>query len=320
VRACPSRPQRPDAARARLLGVNPQLEDRRPADVAAVVLALASGALFGAMTVALRFALARGAVAELGALMTIVPAFAISLAAVGAYAARHGPPPVLDAWPFALAGIIAPGGSQVLFTLAVRDAGPSRTSVLVGTAPLFSVAIALALLREPLVGGLVAGAVMIVLGGMMLAGERVRPEHFRLSGLVFALGATFLFASRDNLLRWLSLETDVPPSLAAAATLGAGTLCVLGYTVATHVRRDVVLAGARRFVVAGLCFGLSYLALFEAYYRGRVTVVSPLIATESLFAVGLSVLLLRRTELIGRSLLAGAALIVAGGALIGVSR
>ena len=42
-----------------------------------------------------------------------------------------------------------PGSSQLLFTLAVRDAGPSRTSVTVGTAPLFSVAIALVLLDEP---------------------------------------------------------------------------------------------------------------------------------------------------------------------------
>lgn len=286
----------------------------------AVLLALASAALFGAMTVALRFALARGAPAELGALMTIVPAFALAVASTASHAVRHGLPDVLEAWPFALAGVVAPGASQILFTLAVRDAGPSRTSVVVGTAPLFSVAIALTLLGEPLQAGLVLGALLIVLGGVLLVGERVRPAAFRLTGLAFALGATVLFASRDNLLRWLSLDTEVPPSLAAAATLGSGTLCVLGYTLARSVRREVVLAGARRFALAGLCFGLSYVCLFEAYYRGRVTVVSPLVATESLWAVGLSVLLLRRTELVGPRLLAGAALVVLGGALIGLLR
>jgi drug/metabolite transporter (DMT)-like permease len=286
----------------------------------AVLLALASAALFGAMTVALRFALARGAPAEVGALMTAVPALGIALAATAAYAVRHGLPPLVDAWPFALAGVLAPGASQILFTLAVRDAGPSRTSVLVGTAPLFSVAIALTLLAEPLVVSLVAGALLIVAGGILLVGERVRPESFRMAGLVFALVATVLFACRDNLLRWLSLDTDVPPSLAAVATLGSGTLCVLAYVLATHVRRDVVVAGARRFAVAGLCFGLSYVCLFEAYYRGRVTVVSPLVATESLWGVGLSVLLLRRAELVGPRLLAGAGLVVAGGVLIGLTR
>jgi uncharacterized membrane protein len=65
-------------------------------------------------------------------------------------------------------------------------------------------------------------------------------------------------------------------------------------------------------------FGLSYVLLFEAYYRGRVTVVSPIVATESLWGVALSVLLLRHTELVGRRVLIGAGLIVAGGVLIGV--
>jgi drug/metabolite transporter (DMT)-like permease len=51
-----------------------------------------------------------------------------------------------------------------------------------------------------------------------------------------------------------------------------------------------------------------------------VTVVTPLVATESLWGVFLSVVLLRRTELVGVRLLVGAVLIVAGGALIGATR
>lgn len=288
--------------------------------MAAVLLALASAALFGAMTVALRLALRRSPDAELGALQTMVPALAVALAFALAHLARNGMPDLADAWPFLVAGMIAPGGSQLLFTLAVRDAGPSRTSVLVGTAPLFSVAIALTLLSEPLEAALLAGAVLIVAGGVLLVGERVRPAHFKLVGLAFALAATVLFASRDNLLRWLSLDTDVPSSVAASATLASGAACVLAYLLATRAGRGVTSRGGRAFVAAGLCFGLSYVALFEAYYRGRVTVVSPLVATESLWGVLLSALLLRRSELVGARLLAGAALIVAGGALIGAFR
>jgi uncharacterized membrane protein len=66
--------------------------------------------------------------------------------------------------------------------------------------------------------------------------------------------------------------------------------------------------------------GCSYLALFEAYYRGRVTVVSPLVATEALFGVLASALLIGQSELIGRRLVAGAALTVVGGILIGALR
>ena len=50
----------------------------------AVVLALASAALFGSMTVALRFALERVPDAEAGALLTIIAAFAVTLPFVAA--------------------------------------------------------------------------------------------------------------------------------------------------------------------------------------------------------------------------------------------
>jgi uncharacterized membrane protein len=67
-------------------------------------------------------------------------------------------------------------------------------------------------------------------------------------------------------------------------------------------------------------FGLSYVCLFAAYFHGRVTVVSPLVATESLWGVALSVLVIRQSEHVGLRLVAGAALVVAGGVLIGAVR
>ena len=279
----------------------------------AVVLALVSAALFGSMTVALRFALAREPDAEAGALHTIVAALLVTLPFVAA-----GTVDLAGIWPFLLAGVLGPGGSQLLFTLAVRDAGPSRTSVTVGTAPLFSVAIALLLLDEPAKAGVIAGAILIVTGGILLAREPDRPEHVKWIGLGFALAATIVFAVRDNLVRHLSLDTDVEPAFAAAATLFAGGLTVAVWLLLTRGRLPT--GGFRAFAPAGVLFGLSYLCLFEGYYRGRVSVVSPLVATESLWGVALSALLLRRHELVGPRLFGGAALVVAGGVLIGTFR
>ena len=276
----------------------------------AVVLALASAALFGSMTVALRFALAREPDAEAGAVHTIAAALLVTVPFVAA-----GDLDLAGVWPFLLAGVLGPGCSQLLFTLAVRDAGPSRTSVTVGTAPLFSVAIALALLGEPAKAGVIAGAVMIVTGGILLVREPGRPEHVKWIGLGYALAATLIFAVRDNLVRHLSLDTDVAPALAAASTLFAGGVTVAAWLLVS--RRRLPTTGFRAFVLAGVCFGLSYLCLFEGYYRGRVSVVSPLVATESLWGVGLSALLIGRSERVGGRLVLGALLIVAGGALIG---
>ena len=278
-----------------------------------VALALASAALFGAMTVALRLALLRFPGAALGAVATVLSALAVALVAAGVEATR-GDIHLEGAWVFVLAGLLAPGGSQILFTLAVRDAGASRTSVAVGAAPLVSVAIALAVLDEPTVAGLIVGALLIVAGGFALALDPRRPEHLRRIGLLYAVAATVLFATRDNLVRSLS-DGDVPPSTAMATTLLVGLAAALLFARAVP-SKDRVLA----FAPAGLCFGLSYIFLFEAFYHGRVSVVAPLVATESLFGVAFSILLLRRTELVGPRLVLGALLIFAGGVLIGISR
>jgi len=51
-----------------------------------------------------------------------------------------------------------------------------------------------------------------------------------------------------------------------------------------------------------------------------LTVVSPLVATESLFGVLLAYVFVRHTEGVGRRLALGALLVVAGGAVIGAVR
>jgi drug/metabolite transporter (DMT)-like permease len=290
--------------------------------VLAVLLACVSAAFFGAMAVAIRIGLRRSPDPEVGALATVSVALAVT-AVIGLISlppARSLDP--ADLWPFLLAGMIAPGSSQILFILAVRGAGAARTAVLMGMAPLFSVAIALVALGEPVRAGLLGGAALIVAGGIALAGERVRPSDFRRLGAAFAVAATVLFAVRDNLLRWLAGETDIEALVAAPVSMAAGAATVALYLILS--RRGAWARGYRRaaasFLLAGLLFGLSYSALFEAYYRGRVSVVAPLVATESLWGVLFAGLLLRRSELVGRRLVLGAALIVAGGAVIGASR
>jgi drug/metabolite transporter (DMT)-like permease len=285
--------------------------------VLGVALSLLSAALFGGMSIALAFAIRRSRDAQVGAFVTAFSGFLVC-ALVAAIGREWGG----NLWPFLLTGLLAPGAAQVLFVLAVREAGPARASVIAGGAPLVAVTIAVIALHEPLKAPLAIGAVLIVAGGLALIAERVRPDSFRPIGLAFSFGCTALFATRDNIVRWLASDTTVSPQLAAAATILAGATLMFFYLVVTRGTR--LAADLRRegppFVLPGVLWGASYASLFEAFYRARVTVVSPLVATESLFSVLLAVLLLRRTELVGRHLVLGAVLIVAGGALIGAFR
>jgi drug/metabolite transporter (DMT)-like permease len=291
--------------------------------VTAVLLALASAVLFGAMTVALRIALRTRPDAETGAVATTTVALLVVVLAAALEPGTGELARPRELAVFGLAGLLAPGASQILFTLAIRDAGSSRASVVVGTAPLFAATLAIVLLDEPFEWPLALGGVLVVVAGVLLVGEPVRPEQFRMLGIGFAFAATVFFSSRDVLVRWYAEDAGLASGEAAAAALAAGWLVVFGWAVLVRRAR---LTGALlrpallRFAPAGVCFGISYVLLFEAYYRSKVTVVSPLVATESLWAVLLSALLLRRTELVGPRLLLGAALVVAGGATIGAFR
>jgi uncharacterized membrane protein len=93
-----------------------------------------------------------------------------------------------------------------------------------------------------------------------------------------------------------------------------------GFVVARRSRVVWPAPVVARWLLPGTFVGFSYVALFEAFYRGTVSVVAPIVATESLFGVVFSALLLRRSEGVGTRVVLGAALVVAGGALIAVVR
>ena len=275
------------------------------------------------MTVALRMALRWFPEPDLGAVVSTAAAVVVALVAALLHQGTGERARPEELAVFAVAGLLAPGISQIFFTLAVRDVGAGRTSVVAGSAPLFAATLAILLLDEPFEWPLALGACLIVGAGVVLAAETARPAHFRLIGAVFALTATIMFSSRDLVVRWYSAESALGSIEAAAAAMAAGMLVMLGYAAVLRrggLVRALVNSALLRFVPAGALFGLSYVLLFEAYYRGKVTVVSPLVATESLWGVLLAALFLPSSELVGLRLVLGAALVVAGGALIGAFR
>jgi drug/metabolite transporter (DMT)-like permease len=285
--------------------------------VAAVYGALA-GALFGAMAVAVRAGLSRGGDVEGGAALLATVAAAVAVAAAAA-AGGEVDPAVL--WPFALAGALVPGVSQLVIVQAIRHTGASRALIVVGVAPLFSVLLALVLLDEPFEPELALGTVLVVAAGLVLASER-RPEQFRLLGSVLALLCAAMFAGRDNIVRWAAREEHPPPLVATAVSLVCAAAVVVAWLVVVR-RRTLgrrVREGASAFVAAGFCLGLAYAALVAGLDSGRVTVVAPLNATQSLWAVVLGAAFLGTSEAIGRRVVAAAVLVVTGGALIGAFR
>lgn len=272
------------------------------------------------MAVAIRTALRHGA--DSGAVTLGTTAVGLATALVLAAPRLSGAIGWHGLWPFLVAGLVAPGLSQLAFVRAVASVGASRTAILVGVSPLLSALFAVTLLDEPLRAGLVAGTAAIVGGGLALVWTRKPSARLTAIGATLGVAAAALIAVRDNFVRWADTGNDVSGLVAASAILASGTVAVAFLLVAA--RRPLLLPALRRawrpVVVAGVLFGAAYAAVFVAFDHGRVTIVAPLYATESLWAVVWSAALLGAAEAIGPRLVLAALLMVAGGALIGVSR
>jgi drug/metabolite transporter (DMT)-like permease len=281
--------------------------------VTAVAFSLLAAVSFGALPLLVRRGLAlvpERAVAALvqnGAGLVVCGAAALAVGDLGG-----------DVVPFLLIGLVVPGLAQLLLVRAVSLAGPARVSVFMNTSPLLSVVIAYLVLGEPFHVALLGGCVLVVLGSLALAAERSRPVHVRAIGLVLAIGIAVCFAARDNLVRHYATHTGVHPILAAALVLVSGTGLSLLFVAVERPPHALerIWTATRAYTPAGIALGVAYVGSFEAFYHGRVTVVAPLIGTASFFAVVFAAVLLGRTEGIGRHVVLGTVLIVAGGALI----
>ncbi len=268
-----------------------------------------------------RLGLHRGGDPEVGALVIAAAGFAVALVCA-AVAGDLVDLSLDELWPFLLMGLLVPGLTSILFVHAIRGAGSARAAIIVGTAPLISALLAIVLLDEPLRAGLAAGTVLVVAGGIALAREPGRPADFRAFGALLALVCAVFFGIRDNVVRWATDDGGPPPFAATAASLFAATAFVLVYVLIARrsgLARQLAIA-VRAFVPAGVSLGLAYTAVVLALDRGRVTVVAPLNATQSLWAVVLAALFIGHLELIGRRTVLAGLLVVAGAVLVSATR
>jgi drug/metabolite transporter (DMT)-like permease len=290
--------------------------------MSAILLGILAGFLFGALAVLVRRAL--GKVPDAVAGSVIITATGALLTTAVAIATGVGGD-LLD-WrvglTFLLVGAFVPGASQILFVVAVGDIGPSRAAVWIGTAPLVAAIIAIGFRDEPFSALLAAGTVLIVVGSASLAWERTRPASYRRRGAFLAVLCAVLFAMRDNAVRIANVASEMDPRAATAYALVGAALATFSYAAVT--RRERLGVDLRRtvraFIPPGIGLAAAYTALVAGLEVGGVTVIAPLNAIQSLWAVLIAWVFLRATDKVGPRLFLAGGLVVAGGILIGVTR
>jgi drug/metabolite transporter (DMT)-like permease len=281
----------------------------------AIVLSFASAAFLAGGLVLTQFGLRT--VHPLSGAAISIPAFTLVFIAVSPILLR-GETVVWHAVPiFAAVGLVFPAAVTLLSFVSNRALGPVVTGALGNLSPLFSVALAITLLNEPLSAVQFAGLVVVLLGVYTITvtpGQRV--ADWRNWMLLLPLTAAAL---RGLVPPVIKIGLDIWPSPIAAGLTGYvfSSLTVL---MVERIRNGHFIvrapnSGRLWFAVTGLCNGIGTLLLYAALGTGPVSVVVPLIATYPLMTVALSALVLGQVKVTFR-LAAGTAITVAGVVLI----
>ena len=283
--------------------------------MAAILLAIASAAFLGTGVVLTQFGLRT--IHPLSGAAISIPAFTLCFLLLSPIL-LYGDTIVWRALPiFAAVGLVFPVVLTLMTFASNRALGPVVTSALGNLSPLFSVALAVIVLHEPLRTWQFAGLIVSVAGVLILTVTRTPDmRDWRTFALLLPLGAALLRGIVPPVIK-IGLEIWPNP-------IGAG---LTGYIVSTltvltierirngHFIVQGPLAGRLWFALNGVVNGIGTLLLYAAVGAGPITLVAPIVAAYPLMTVGLSALVLSNVRITLR-LAVGTLMAVAGVVLI----
>jgi drug/metabolite transporter (DMT)-like permease len=247
---------------------------------------------------------------------------------------------------FAVSGLFAPAISRAAALGGVRVLGPSiSVPIQQGLRPLIVLPAAVLLLDESFGVTRVLGMAAIVAGGWMLsrapdtaritdevpgdvrpvpegvaASTVTRRSHTAMRGfrrgIMFPVAAAIGYATSDLLVK-AGLGDGEDPVYAAPVSIGTGfAVWAIAHVLPSVRNRFRLGKGAGWLLLSGALMGAAILLLFHALARGDVSLVAPVIGTQPLFVLLLSVVLLRTIETRDRSTFVAASIVVLGAILV----
>jgi drug/metabolite transporter (DMT)-like permease len=227
-------------------------------------------------------------------------------------------------WPavpiFMAVGLVFPALLTILTFASNRALGPVAAAALGNLSPLFSVAIAVVLLHEPLRPLQFAGVVISVAGALIVTVTRTADmRDWRTWALLLPLGASLIRGVIPPVIR---VGLEVWPSPLAAGLTGyiCSTVTVLLFERIRTGRfmTQAPISGRLWFAANGICNGIGTLLLYAALGAGPVTLVAPIYATYPLVTVALSALVLSHVRItfklmLGTLLAVGGVVLILGG-------
>lgn len=219
-------------------------------------------------------------------------------------------------WIFIVDGIMTQAFGRLLKYTSIDRLGAARSGVVLGSTPLFSVTLAVLLLKERLTGFVLAGAIFIVLG-IALVSEQKEEGQSRFKDLIFPLGSALLFGLSPILRKWGVAGLGYP-FLGAAVTASTSLIILLTVSYLFQERGSLVLSGhsLRYFAISGMATSVALPTFYYALLWGQVIVVGPLSNISGFFIVLFAHLFLRRAERVTPRMWGGCLAVLLGATLV----
>ncbi len=218
---------------------------------------------------------------------------------------------------FALVGLFRPFLTSNFAIAGIRHLGPTLTSILASTAPVFAAFFAIVILGETLTIPLAVGTVTIVLAIGLLARKGEAKSTWPIWALALPIGAAVLRALGHALTK-LGLDIIPDPLFAGLVSYTVSLMIAFGSTL-RGTKHTIVphhwTPGLLWFFCGGVVNGISIWSLNTALNLGEVVKIIPIVALSPVFTLLLGLFVFRRETFTLRIVLA-LLLIVPGVALV----
>lgn len=221
---------------------------------------------------------------------------------------------------FFAAGLLGPAISANCAAIAIRYLGPTLSSTLSSTSPLFGILLGVLWLGEVLTWEAAVGTGAIVAAIFVLMKPGGVARNWPLWALSMPITAAAIRAATQVVTK-VGME-DLPAPIYAAMISGIASL--LGALLIAKFTGSPFKVNWRErapywFVGAGITFGIGVICVNFALLWGKVIIVIPVVSSTPIFSMLLSIFIFRRESITWRTVVA-IALVVPAVAFIAVSR
>jgi drug/metabolite transporter (DMT)-like permease len=214
---------------------------------------------------------------------------------------------------FALGGVLSLGIARLLNFVAMRGLGVAKTSALIGSSPVITTLLSIAILSESPDVMTIAGATTVALGVALISGASgFKIEKALLIGLASALAY-----SLSNISSKSGVQIQPDPFLSATTGAVAGLIFITAYLTVTGQTRDLSISRGSLacFAATGILSSIGWLSMMAALETGSVSVVTTIVYSYPLFALITTRLLMKEEKFTTHTII-GSTLVVLGVAIV----